>query len=81
MSGRNRLVCLTGKTFTLTEAQAKDIRDLLEVFACHSIDSWQDAIGESIDQAEFDALKERFVKATHALGGNEDYETIANRVR
>ena len=81
MSKRNRLVCLTGRTFTLTEGQANDIRDLLEVFACHSIDPWQDTIGDAITQEEFDTLKDRFVKATHALGGSETYEEMANRVR
>lgn len=68
-------------TITLTKAQANEIREIIELFACHAVTGWEDCIGDDFTQEQFDKLKERLEKATHALGGSETYEEMAARVR
>ena len=72
---------MSDQNITLTKAQAEEILELMEGLACHCLVGWEDGIDEYFTQQEFDTLKERFVKATHLVGGSETYEEMANRVR
>lgn len=72
---------MSDQSITLTKQQAEEVLDILENLACHSLTCWEDGIDEYFTQEEFDKLKERFVKATQAVGGSLTYEEMAARVR